>query len=107
MLETDRPKPKSPEDLRPDDEPGAQNDDAVPWEKAVRGSFLVAAYRRPDFRVDVTLKGDRSIAGEPLKGVVSARYLFGAAMGTRPVKWTFTRSPVSTAPAVRSRELSS
>jgi alpha-2-macroglobulin len=99
VLETDRPKPKSPEDLRPDDEPGTQNDDAVPWEKAVRGSFLVAAYRRPDFRVDVTLKGDRWIAGEPLKGVVSARYLFGAAMGTRPVKWTFTRSPVSTVPA--------
>ena len=28
------------------------------------GSFLVAAYRRPDFRVDVTLKSDRALAGE-------------------------------------------
>jgi alpha-2-macroglobulin len=99
VLETDRPQPKSPEDLRPGDEPGPENDNAVPWEKTVLGSFLVAAYRRPDFRVDVTLKGDRAIAGEPLKGVVSARYLFGATMGARPVKWSFTRLPVSSAPA--------
>ena len=35
-----------------------QEEDGVPWNKTVRGSFLVAAYRRPDFRVDVTLTGD-------------------------------------------------
>ena len=60
----------------------------------VSGSFLVAAYRRPDFRVDVTLTGDSTIAGDPLKGVVTARYLFGAPMEKRPTHWTFTRTPV-------------
>jgi uncharacterized protein YfaS (alpha-2-macroglobulin family) len=69
------------------------------YKKTVTGSFLVAAYRRPDFRVDVTLAGDSQIAGEPLTGVVSARYLFGAPMGKRPTHWTFTRTPVYQAPA--------
>ena len=59
--------------------------------RSVHGSFLVAAYRRPDFRVDVALTGDQPIAGDPLKGVVTARYLFGAPMGARPVTWTFTQ----------------
>ncbi|HEX6465076.1 MAG TPA: MG2 domain-containing protein, partial [Vicinamibacterales bacterium] len=65
---------------------------------AVTGSFLVAAYRRPDFRVDVTLTGDSRIAGDPLKGVVNGRYLFGAPLNKRPVHWTFTRTPVYQAP---------
>ena len=67
--------------------------------KTVSGSFLVAAYRRPDFRVDVALTGDSRLAGDPLNGVVSARYLFGAPMGKRPTHWTFTRTPVYSAPA--------
>ena len=92
VLETDKPKPKTPEEVEPGDVPSPRLDDEVPYQKTVNGSFLVAAYRRPDFRVDVTLKGDRAMAGEPLKGVVAARYLFGAPMGARPVKWTFTRS---------------
>ncbi len=104
VLESDRPKPKAPEDLGPGEEPGPGADDNVPWQKAVHGSLLVAAYRRPDFRVDVTLKGERALAGEPLNGVVTAKYLFGASMGARPIKWSFTRSPVNTAPpAVRDK----
>jgi alpha-2-macroglobulin len=99
VLEVDKPKPKAPEDVQPGEEPGSYLDDYVPYQKVVHGSFLVAAYRRPDFRVDVTLKGGRAIAGEPLKGVVTARYLFGAPMGARPVKWSFTRTPMSSAPA--------
>ena len=66
---------------------------------AVSGSFLVAAYRRPDFRVDVTLNGDSKIAGDPLAGVINARYLFGAPMKERGAHWTFTRFPVGSAPA--------
>ena len=100
VLESDKPEA---EDRRrkcsPADVPSPELDDDVPYQKAVNGSFLVAAYRRPDFRVDVTLKSDRAIAGEPLDGVVTARYLFGAPMGARPVKWTFTRSAVGSAPA--------
>lgn len=68
------------------------------WNKTVRTSFLVAAYRRPEFRVDVTLGGGSLIAGDPLKGVVNARYLFGAPMVKRPVHWTLTRAAITAAP---------
>jgi alpha-2-macroglobulin len=98
VLASDKPSAKAPEDLRPGDEPGPETDDNVRYEKAVRGSFLVAAYRRPDFRVDVTLKGDTALAGDPLKGTVTARYLFGAPMGPRPVAWSFTRTALASAP---------
>ena len=102
ILEGDRPSPRKPEDLRPGDDPGPELDDFVPYEKAVRGSFLVAAYRRPDFRVDATLTGGAVKAGESVKGRVSARYLFGAAMPARPVSWTWTRTPgYGVPPAVR------
>jgi hypothetical protein len=93
ILESDRPKPKTPEQLRPGVTPSPEEDTYVAYEKSVHGSFLVAAYRRPDFRVDVTLTGGAAIAGDPLQGVVSARYLFGAPMGARPVTWKFTKSP--------------
>jgi uncharacterized protein YfaS (alpha-2-macroglobulin family) len=76
FLEADRPKEKDRE---------------VAWNKTVHGSFLVAAYRRPDFRVDVSLTGETAIAGDQLKGLVSARYLFGAPMGVRPVTWRYTK----------------
>ncbi len=99
VLESDKPKAKTPEEVEPGEVPSPRLDDEVPYQKTVNGSFLVAAYRRPDFRVDVTLKGERALAGEPIKGVVTARYLFGAPMGARPVKWAFTRSPIGSAPA--------
>ena len=62
------------------------------WLKRVSGSFLVAAYRRPDFRVDATLRSDAPVAGATLAGSVEARYLFGNAMRERPVTWSITRS---------------
>jgi uncharacterized protein YfaS (alpha-2-macroglobulin family) len=104
ILESDRPKPKALESLKPGERPGPQTDDEVSDARRVSGSFLVAAYRRPDFRVDVTLAGttarpDALVAGSPLSGNVTARYLFGAPMQVRPVKWTLTRSPVWDAPA--------
>jgi uncharacterized protein YfaS (alpha-2-macroglobulin family) len=68
--------------------------------RRVFGNFLVAAYRRPEFRVDVTLTGDSTpIAGAPLKGVVTARYLFGAPMASRSATWSFSRSPLYSPPA--------
>ena len=69
------------------------------WKKTVSGGFLVAAYRRPDFRVDVTLTGDVAHRRRSADGVVTARYLFGAPMGKRPTHWTFTRTPVFSAPS--------
>ncbi len=67
-------------------------DDYRSYRRMVYSNFLVAAYRRPDFRVDVTLSGPtRSpLAGEPLRGVVNARYLFGAPMAARPATWSYT-----------------
>jgi alpha-2-macroglobulin len=91
ILETDRPKPKTPEQLAPGVTPSPDEDEYVRWEKSVNGSFLVAAYRRPDFRVDVTLTGT-AMAGDPLKGTISARYLFGAPMGPRPTSWKYAKS---------------
>jgi len=98
VLEIDKPKAKTPEDVDPGEVPSPELDDEVPYQKAVHGSFLVAAYRRPDFRVDVSFKSDGAMAGEPMKGTVSARYLFGAAMGARPVSWTLKRAPIYWAP---------
>jgi alpha-2-macroglobulin len=98
VLERDRPKPKAPEDREPWEVGSPWSDDFVPYEKSVRASFLVAAYRRPDFRVDVTLTGAAPIAGDPLQGVVAARYLYGAPMGARPVTWRYTRSQAYSAP---------
>ncbi|RPH53760.1 MAG: hypothetical protein EHM89_19590, partial [Acidobacteria bacterium] len=64
----------------------------------VGGRFLVAAYRRPDFRVDATLASDSAIAGATLTGVVNAKYLFGASMGKRPVTWRTSRLRLCGAP---------
>ena len=99
ILEADRPKPKAPEDRRPGVTPSPADDEEVPYEKAVQGSFLVAAYRRPDFRVDVSLTGGNAVAGDQVKGVVTARYLFGASMGAKPVTWRYSKSPAFEAPA--------
>jgi len=63
------------------------------------GEFLVAAYRRPEFRVDVTLAAPTSLAGTKLSGTITGRYLFGAPMSSRPVKWTYSKSPVYDVPS--------
>ena len=71
---------------------------------ATNGEFLVAAYRRPEFRVDATLKAPASIAGTKLSGTITGRYLFGAPMASRPVKWTYSKAPVYDVPrAIRER----
>ncbi len=62
------------------------------WLKQISGSFLVAAYRKPEFRVDTTLTSDRPVAGGTLSASLDARYLFGNAMSQRPVRWSLMRS---------------
>ena len=98
VLERDKPKPKTPEEVRPEEEPGPGLDDYVRYEKAVHGSFLVAAYRRPDFRVDVSLASGVLTAGDKVKGAVAAKYLFGAPLPGRPATWTWTRARGGGAP---------
>ncbi len=74
------------------------------FKRPIEGRFLVAAYRRPEFRVDTTLSGETSLAGGALQGAVSGRYLFGAPMADRPVRWTYTRRRLDTVPrAIRDR----
>ena len=69
------------------------------YRRMVSHTFLVAAYRRPDFRVDATVTGGTApVAGAMLDAAVSARYLFGAAMSARPVRWKTSRAPVFSAP---------
>ncbi len=69
------------------------------WLQQVHGSFLVAAYRKPEFRVDATLAAEPALAGSTLRGTLNARYLFGSAMGSRPVRWSVTRDPDFSVPA--------
>ena len=66
---------------------------------SVGGSFLVAAYRRPDFRVDATLGSNSSIAGTKLNGKISGRYLFGAPMSGKAVKWAYSKQRAFAVPA--------
>lgn len=96
MLEQDKPKPSARAAAAQTS--GEEPTEYLPYDKRVEGEFLVAAYRRPDFRVDVKLSSDAPVAGAVLKGTVGARYLFGAPMGGRPVTWTFSRAPIYEAP---------
>ena len=68
-------------------------------EREVDGGFLVAAYRRPDFRVDANLAGESSVAGVGLKGVIEGRYLFGAPMSGKAVRWTYSKAAQYDVPA--------
>lgn len=98
ILASDKPKPPAAADLRPGEVPSPERDEYVLSERSVHGSFLVAAYRRPEFRVDVSLTATGRLAGDPVDGIVRARYLFGAPMGGKPVTWRWTKAPSYTAP---------
>jgi uncharacterized protein YfaS (alpha-2-macroglobulin family) len=74
------------------------------WLKAIDGVFTVAAYRRPDFRVDAILTPSSAAAGATLDGRIEARYLFGSALSGRPVHWSITRDLAYDIPdAIRER----
>jgi uncharacterized protein YfaS (alpha-2-macroglobulin family) len=66
--------------------------------RSVTGTFLVAAYRRPDFRVDASLVGEDALAGTTLHGLLTGRYLFGAPMSGMALSWSFTRSALDVPP---------
>ena len=65
----------------------------------IYGDLLVAAYRRPDFRVDTTLNGNSTLAGTKLDGRIQGRYLFGASMPGAPVRWSYTKQELVDVPA--------
>ena len=64
----------------------------------IGGEFLVAAYRRPDFRVDTTLNANSTLAGTKLDGRVSGRYLFGGGMSGAEVRWTYSKEELLDVP---------
>ena len=69
------------------------DDDAI-----ATADFRVAAFRRPDFRVETTLAGEPPILGSTLRGGIQASYLFGAALAARPVTWSWYRESVRSPP---------
>jgi len=64
----------------------------------VTGDILVAAYRRPDFRVDTTLDANSTLAGVKLNGRIVGRYLFGAPMPGAAVRWNYTKEELVDVP---------
>jgi uncharacterized protein YfaS (alpha-2-macroglobulin family) len=58
-----------------------------------RGSFRVDAFRTAGFAVEARALAPAYTAGDFFEGVVSGRYLFGAAMGGQPVHFTLERRP--------------
>jgi uncharacterized protein YfaS (alpha-2-macroglobulin family) len=78
----------------PDDVPLGQysiNGTVAGHRGTIYGNFLVAAYRRPEFRTDVTLNSSSPLAGTKLDGTITGRYLFGSPMSGKPVKWTYSK----------------
>ncbi|HVT47002.1 MAG TPA: MG2 domain-containing protein [Vicinamibacterales bacterium] len=88
-----------PGTVEPSDANTQQPRTQADWLREVNGTFLVAAYRRPDFRVDATLGAGTPVAGAALSGTIDARYLFGSAMRDRPVRWSITREAEPGVPA--------
>jgi hypothetical protein len=84
---------------KPEGNDVTENPREADWLKRVSGSFLVAAYRKPDFRVDATLGAEGDTAGAAIDGDVLARYLFGSSVGARPVRWFITRQPDFSVPS--------
>lgn len=60
--------------------------------------FLVAAYRRPEFRVDTTLTSQSALAGAKLDGRINGRYLFGAPMSGRNASYTYKKLELTDVP---------
>ena len=54
-------------------------------------AFLVASFRKPDFKVDVTARQPEWVRGDTVRATVEGRYLFGAAMDGRELTWTANR----------------
>ncbi|TAK15863.1 MAG: hypothetical protein EPO35_06385, partial [Acidobacteria bacterium] len=90
----DAPKADTSDDVTDDEgEYGAE------WLRRVNTTFLVAAYRRPDFRVESTLSAALPVAGEGLNATVNGRYLFGNPMARRPVRWVLEKDISLTTPS--------
>ncbi|MFZ2491178.1 MAG: MG2 domain-containing protein, partial [Thermoanaerobaculia bacterium] len=70
-----------------------------PNAEPIRANVLVAAYRRPDFRVDATLTSASTLAGTKLDARITGKYLFGGAMSGAPVRWAYSKRGLYTVPS--------
>ncbi len=64
-------------------------------------SFLVSEYRKPDFRVDVSVKKENYLPDEKMETTIKGTYLYGAPMKNSKVKWTLRREPTSFSPPLK------
>ena len=79
-------------------------DPTAPNRGSARASFLVAAFRRPDFSVEVAVNARTPVQGATIEGRIAAQFLFGAALGPQPVRWSLRKQPVREVPAaIRAR----
>ncbi|WP_322801527.1 Ig-like domain-containing protein [Thermoflexus sp.] len=56
-------------------------------------SFLVAAYRRPEFQVTLTPERPAYVAGERIRAALQATYYFGGPVAGAKVEWTARAQP--------------
>jgi uncharacterized protein YfaS (alpha-2-macroglobulin family) len=62
------------------------------WVELASTAYRVAEYRPPEFLVSVLADTARLAAGDTLRTLVEARYLFGAPMSRTPVSWSLRRA---------------
>ncbi|RME42383.1 MAG: alpha-2-macroglobulin, partial [Caldilineae bacterium] len=61
-------------------------------------TFLVAAYRPPEFEVAVAPDRDEIQRGDSLRAGIAARYFFGGPLANAPVSWTVLEEPYTFKP---------
>lgn len=70
------------------------------WEARdlAQGTFRVEAFRTATFAVEARTAAPAYVAGDFFEGTVDGRYLFGAAMGGQPVRYSLDRQAADFAP---------
>jgi uncharacterized protein YfaS (alpha-2-macroglobulin family) len=69
--------------------------------ETITGSFRVAEFKPPNFKVDLALDHAVAQRGATITGTATNAYLFGAPLAGASTKFTVTRSPASFAPKGR------
>ncbi|HEX7880379.1 MAG TPA: MG2 domain-containing protein, partial [Candidatus Eisenbacteria bacterium] len=69
----------------------------VNW--SVYGSFAVAEYKAPEFRVDLSSAKPWTLSGQVLPIDIGASYFFGAPLGGATARWSLSRRPFEFHPA--------
>ena len=59
------------------------------------GTFTVAAYRKPEYQVEIAPLQKRYLAGETVKFKLKASYFFGAAVPNATMRYTVRRAPLA------------